>query len=207
MQIAQLFFILVEKEHHSLQKSTLQIDNLPRTLHIPHNFTPKYTSMSEYLVSTSRVILVWVTAARRVRGRSMCPTFPSFHLCFQGVFSLEDTAQGMLGMKSFLRPLLLKERATSSFRSAQYLLLEQQTLHWGAYKGDFVLWDLPSALDVTHTHSACFSHMEKNLLQKNFSFFFFKQKEINQHLKTFLLVSWYFQRNPCGRWRYFLCSH
>lgn len=197
MQIALLFFILVENDHHSIQKRTLQIDNLPRTL-------CTFSTISLLNIhpwvniwgAPPGLIFLWVPAGRRVRERSMSQSSPSCHLCF-----IRGHSPEMLGMKSFLRSHLVKKMSVNSFRSAQYLLLEQQALYWGAC-GELLL---PSALDVTHTHSDCSSHKDKSLLQ---NIFFFNQKEKINTWRLFLLVCWHLQRNPRSeRWRYILCSH
>lgn len=132
--------------------------------------------MSEYLGSTPRAD--FGLGDRKVTVPILPILSPLFPRC---VFIREESPE-MLGMKSFLRSQLEKKRAMNSFRSAPYFPLEQQTLYWGAYSGFPVhlMW-------LTHTLPVSVTYTQ--VLSKTI-FFFFNQTEINQDLKTFLLVCW-----------------
>lgn len=204
MQIALLFFIWVENEHHSIQKSTFQIDNLPRTF---CTFSTISLLNIHPWVSSGSTRRADFALGERWRGSKRkkvpAPILPILSALFPRCVFIRGHSPQMLGMKSFLRSQLLKRMAMNSFRSAPYLLLEQQTLHWGA-DSDFETF--PVHLTWV-THTLLVSVTQTQVFPKTI-FFFFYQKEINRHLKTFcLFVRWYFQRNTSERYRYLLYSH
>lgn len=179
MQIALLFFTLVENKHHSIQKRTLQIDNMPRTLcTFPTISLLNIHPWVNIWGAPPGLILLWVPAGRRVRERSMSQSSPSFHLC-----SIRGHSPEMLGMKSFLRSHLVKKRAVNSFRSAFSLIFAFRAR--GSLLGS-LWWPFTPQCTWCDSHTLCsFSHKDKSLLQN----IFFNQKgKINTWRLFYLFV-------------------